>query len=77
MSETKWKQIHAYQCPCGYQYEPDKGCSEAGYKPGTPFEELPESLTCPRCQRPRFIFVKNVIRSSVLDKEDIKGLRLP
>lgn len=47
MPDKKWKKIHMYKCPCGYGYEPEKGDQEAGWQPETPFENLPEALTCP------------------------------
>ena len=51
-----YRKVHIYQCPCGYGYEPEKGCKEAGVEPGVPFEELPDRLTCPRCQRAKIHF---------------------
>ncbi|MBC8419428.1 MAG: rubredoxin [Proteobacteria bacterium] len=56
MAANQWKKAHLYQCTCGYRYEPEKGCKEGGYKPGTPFEALPDQLTCPRCQRAKIHF---------------------
>ena len=34
---------------CGYIYDPSKGDAEGGIAPGTSFESLPESWTCPIC----------------------------
>lgn len=34
---------------CGYIYDPQKGDPSQGIKPGTPFEELPDSWQCPEC----------------------------
>lgn len=34
---------------CGWEYDPEEGCSEAGIEPGTPFEDLPEDFECPTC----------------------------
>ena len=56
MSSGVWRQVHEYQCPCGYSYEPEKGCRERGCAPGTPFADFPEQLTCPRCQRAKVHF---------------------
>ena len=56
MRTAEWRKVHLYQCPCGYQYEPEKGDQEVGWKPGTPFEDLPYQLTCPRCQRAKVHF---------------------
>ena len=56
MSPEKWKKVTCYNCPCGYSYDPEKGCKEGGWDPGTCFEDLPEQLTCPRCQRARVHF---------------------
>lgn len=39
-----------YECDiCGYIYDPASGDPENGIAPGTSFEELPESWTCPVC----------------------------
>ena len=39
-----------YKCNvCGYVYDPANGDPDAGIKPGTPFEELPENWVCPVC----------------------------
>ena len=56
MSGTQWKKVQSYQCPCGYSYEPEQGDKQAGWEPGTPFDSLPDHLTCPRCQRPKIHF---------------------
>ncbi len=45
-----------YSCPCGYKYDPAEGDLEARYEPGTRFEDLPNELTCPRCQRAKIHF---------------------
>lgn len=34
---------------CGYIYDPEKGDPDSGIKPGTAFEELPDSWICPVC----------------------------
>jgi rubredoxin len=34
---------------CGYQYDPANGDSERNIPPGTPFDQLPDSWTCPLC----------------------------
>jgi len=39
-----------YECTvCGYIYDPELGDPDGGIKPGTPFEELPDSWVCPVC----------------------------
>jgi flavin reductase (DIM6/NTAB) family NADH-FMN oxidoreductase RutF/rubredoxin len=39
-----------YQCKiCGYAYDPEKGDPDGGIAPGTPFEDIPDSWTCPLC----------------------------
>ncbi len=39
-----------YKCVvCGYIYDPEKGDSDSGVKPVTPFEELPDDWVCPLC----------------------------
>ena len=40
-----------YVCDvCGYIYDPEKGDSDSGIVPGTPFEEIPDDWTCPLCK---------------------------
>ncbi len=34
---------------CGYIYDPEKGDSDNGIKPGTPFKDLPADWKCPEC----------------------------
>ena len=39
-----------YQCTiCGYTYDPEKGDPDGDITPGTPFEDIPDSWTCPVC----------------------------
>ncbi|MFA6947781.1 MAG: rubredoxin [Eubacteriales bacterium] len=38
-----------YVCPCGYEYDPEKGDPENDIAPGTPWEEVPDDFTCPIC----------------------------
>ncbi len=39
-----------YVCDvCGYVYDPTVGDPDNGIQPGTSFENLPESWTCPLC----------------------------
>ncbi len=39
-----------YRCKvCGYIYDPEKGDASQEIKPGTPFEEVPDSWQCPEC----------------------------
>lgn len=39
-----------YVCDmCGYVYNPEVGDPENGIAPGTPFEDLPSTWTCPVC----------------------------
>jgi len=39
-----------YKClVCGYIYDPEKGDTDSGVKPGTPFESLPDGWSCPVC----------------------------
>jgi len=39
-----------YVCDvCGYVYDPEIGDPDNGIAPGTPFENLPESWSCPLC----------------------------
>jgi rubredoxin len=34
---------------CGYIYDPQVGDPNNGIKPGTPFEQLPDTWVCPEC----------------------------
>lgn len=43
---------------CGYIYDPEKGDSNGNIPGGTPFEQLPESWTCPVCGAPKSQFIK-------------------
>jgi flavin reductase (DIM6/NTAB) family NADH-FMN oxidoreductase RutF/rubredoxin len=48
-----------YKCNvCGYVYEPAVGDPDNGIPPGTAFEDLPESWTCPICAAPKSEFSK-------------------
>ena len=39
-----------YVCDvCGYIYDPKKGDPDSGIAPGTPFEMIPDSWSCPLC----------------------------
>ncbi len=46
-----------YQCTiCGYIYDPEKGDPDHGAPAGTPFENLPDTWTCPVCGAPKSEF---------------------
>jgi rubredoxin len=48
-----------FQCTiCGYIYDPEKGDPDSGIAPGTPFEDLPDSWTCPQCGAMKEDFVE-------------------
>lgn len=39
-----------YVCSvCGYVYDPEIGDPDNGVKPGTKFDDLPDSWVCPLC----------------------------
>ena len=38
-----------YSCPCGYIYDPAVGGPDSGIAPGTAWEDVPDSWTCPIC----------------------------
>jgi rubredoxin len=39
-----------YRCmPCGHTYDPAEGDPASGIAPGTAFEDLPDTWTCPDC----------------------------
>jgi flavin reductase (DIM6/NTAB) family NADH-FMN oxidoreductase RutF/rubredoxin len=60
LQKKETKQVTArYQCPaCGYIYDPVKGDPDAGIKPGTAFEDLPDSWVCPLCGTEKSDFIK-------------------
>ena len=41
---------------CATIYDPDKGDPEDDVLPGTPFEKVPESWTCPVCGSPKSFY---------------------
>lgn len=48
-----------YQCTvCGYVYDPEQGDPDNGIKPGTAFEDLPDSWVCPVCGATKDTFEK-------------------
>jgi rubredoxin len=52
--------MDTYVCSvCGYVYDPAVGDPDAGVKPGTPFEKLPEGWVCPVCGAAKDQFEKN------------------
>jgi len=44
------KKMKPYRCEaCGYIYDPARGEPKNGIPPGTAFEDLPKTYTCPVC----------------------------
>jgi rubredoxin len=44
------KKMNKYKCGvCGYVYDPAVGDPDGGIKPGTKFEDIPDSWVCPVC----------------------------
>jgi len=41
--------MEKYECPCGYEYDPEEGDFENGVEAGTAFKDLPDSWVCPLC----------------------------
>ena len=51
--------MNIYVCLiCGYAYDPHTGDMDAGIAPGTSFEDLPESWSCPLCGAKKVDFVE-------------------
>ena len=47
-----------YKCQvCDYIYDPAKGDASQNIAPGTAFEALPDSWTCPDCGAPKSDFI--------------------
>ena len=39
-----------YECTvCGYVYDEEEGDPDNGIEPGTAWEDIPDSVTCPIC----------------------------
>jgi flavin reductase (DIM6/NTAB) family NADH-FMN oxidoreductase RutF/rubredoxin len=56
---TRTAPLGKYKCKiCGYVYDPGKGDTDGGIKPGTSFEEVPDTWTCPICNAPKSEFEK-------------------
>jgi len=58
IAPTKQKEertiMKKYVCDvCGYIYDPAKGDPDNGIKPGTAFENIPDSWLCPECGAPK------------------------
>ena len=48
-----------YKCTvCGYIYDPKIGDPDNGIKPGTSFEDIPDSWVCPECGVGKDMFEK-------------------
>jgi rubredoxin len=48
-----------YKCTvCDWIYDPAKGDPDGGIKPGTPFESIPDTWTCPICGAEKSMFEK-------------------
>lgn len=43
---------------CGYVYDPEAGAPDNGVKPGTKFEDLPDTWECPVCGASKADFEK-------------------
>lgn len=50
--------MEKYVCPCGYVYDPAKGDPDNGIAPGTPWDQVPESWTCPVCGISKDLFTQ-------------------
>ncbi|MDD5155684.1 MAG: rubredoxin [Candidatus Omnitrophica bacterium] len=51
--------MNKYRCTvCGYVYDPAAGDPTQGVKPGTAFENLPDTWVCPECGVGKDMFEK-------------------
>jgi len=49
-STAQQQPFRTYMCVvCGYVYDEARGCPEEGIPPGTRWEDIPETWTCPDC----------------------------
>jgi rubredoxin len=59
-SNKRGDEMAKYTCTiCGYIYDPAEGDATQGIAPGTTFEALPDSWTCPVCGAPKSDFTKD------------------
>ncbi|MDP2921035.1 MAG: rubredoxin [Candidatus Omnitrophota bacterium] len=57
--QIKGVNMQKYRCTvCGYIYDPAIGDPDGGIKPGTRFEDIPDSWVCPVCGAKKIEFVK-------------------
>jgi len=58
-AETIGGTMAKYVCSvCGYVYDPEQGDPASGVKPGTAFENIPDTWVCPICGAPKTAFEK-------------------
>jgi flavin reductase (DIM6/NTAB) family NADH-FMN oxidoreductase RutF/rubredoxin len=58
-TKPKAQKADRYVCTvCGYVYDPEKGDPDSGIAPGTRFEDIPDSWTCPVCGAEKSKFEK-------------------
>ena len=58
-AKTTSKVSARYVCSiCGYIYDQEKGDPDGGFAPGTAFEDIPDSWTCPICGAEKAKFEK-------------------
>jgi rubredoxin len=59
MLRSEGLKMDKWECTvCGYIYDPERGDPDHNIQPGTSFEQLPESWTCPVCGAPKSQFIK-------------------
>ena len=47
---TQASDFNRYQCPgCGHIYDEQRGNPREGFTPGTRWDDIPETWTCPDC----------------------------
>ena len=55
--QEEHSETQRYECvECKYIYNPKFGNEKAGIKPGTPFEDLPDTWVCPVCGEGKDMF---------------------
>lgn len=69
--------MRKFRCKiCGYVFDEALGLPEAGIKPGTKWEEIPEEFVCPLCGAPKSAFVEEVEEKREIEKEENTNLEL-
>ena len=60
---TESSDFRVYRCgACGFSYSEREGLDDDGLAPGTRWQDVPDSWTCPDCGTPKSEFTVNEIQ---------------